>query len=352
VNEIGCTNASGLQAHAPWPMAGRCPRQEGQARVLGPSAAKLAWSVPNDSAFQGSHGSPTVAVDGTIYLPGLHGVVALAPDGKEKWVYGPSFSAEATAIAADGTVYATGYPGFHAIGPDGVARWTFKGCSTSQSAPNVASDGTIYFGCNDGFLYALDHAGTLKWKGALHDLASSAPAIFEHSIYIGSGDGNLYAFDDLGKSKWMFKVSASTSSTPVVGVDGTVFIGSLGNFFGARPDGTKKWILTPSEARFWSSALGADGTIFVCAWDGVYAIAPDGHQKWKAPVTNCTSRPIVDASGNVYVGSLDAHIDSIAPSGAVRWSYQTKNRVLASPALGANGTLYVIDQNGNAYAFE
>ncbi len=47
------------------------------------------------------------------------------------------------------------------------------------------------------------------------------------------------------------------------------------------------------------------------------------------------------ADETVYVGSFDGYLYALNPNGALRWRYLTGSPVGSSPAVGADGTLYV-----------
>lgn len=50
-------------------------------------------------------------------------------------------------------------------GPTGVnVTWTFKTGGRIFSSPTLASDGTVYVGCTDGFVYGIQRSGIIKWK--------------------------------------------------------------------------------------------------------------------------------------------------------------------------------------------
>jgi outer membrane protein assembly factor BamB len=66
---------------------------------------------------------------------------------------------------------------------------------------------------------------------------------------------------------------------------------------------------------------------------------------------NIMSSPVVDAQGNIYVGSQDHHLYSLAPQGAIRWKFLTGHEILwSSPLLTANETIYIPSQDGFLYA--
>ena len=51
--------------------------------------------------------------------------------------------------------------------------------------------------------------------------------------------------------------------------------------------------------------------------------------------------PAVGADGTVYVGSYDSYLYAINPDGSLKWRYQTGNWLESSPAVAADGTVYV-----------
>lgn len=74
---------------------------------------------------------------------------------------------------------------------------------------------------------------------------------------------------------------------------------------------------------------------------------------WQYPTGDeVTSSPAVGADGTVYVGSNDGYLYAIASDGTLKWRGTTANSIdLASPAVGADGTVYVGSSDGYLYAF-
>jgi len=75
-----------------------------------------------------------------------------------------------------------------------------------------------------------------------------------------------------------------------------------------------------------------------------------GQMLWESPVCSDSS-PAIGADGTVYVGS--GHSNVCALNGATeqkRWEFKTGNHVYSSPAIGADGTVYVGSLDGNVYA--
>jgi hypothetical protein len=103
------------------------------------------------------------------------------------------------AIGADGTIYVGSWDGFfYALNPDGTLKWKFETLKEGESITSsaaIGADGTIYVCARDGFR-AINPDGTSKWhyEGKIGGVVS-APAIgSDGTIYVGSWDGNLYAF--------------------------------------------------------------------------------------------------------------------------------------------------------------
>ena len=83
----------------------------------------------------------------------------------------------------------------------------------------------------------------------------------------------------------------------------------------------------------------------------LYAIYPNGTLEWSCTTGDCIiSSPAIDADGTIYVGSHDKKLYAIYPNGTEKWSYTTGGRVKSSPAIDADGTIYAGSKDGHVYA--
>lgn len=164
-------------------------------------------------------------------------------------------------------------------------RWSFETGGMLESSPVIGSDGTIYFGSNDGKLYALDPSADsdgerLKWVHDFGYRSVSSPAIgSDGTVYAGSHGGVLYALnpdaaDDHDRVRWQYGTGDWIASSPAIGPDGTVYVGSHdGKLHAVSPDGGLKWTQNMGDWVVSSPAIGADGTLYVGSLDGkLYAI--------------------------------------------------------------------------------
>lgn len=62
------------------------------------------------------------------------------------------------------------------------------------------------------------------------------------------------------------------------------------------------------------------------------------------------SSPAIGADGTIYVGSCDDNLHAINADGSLQWSYTTGYYVKSSPAIGADGTIYVGSWDDDLYA--
>ena len=92
-------------------------------------------------------------------------------------------------LAHTGVYEGRGVPSLH--GP----RWEFRTGDWVSSSP-VITDGIVYFGSADGYLYALDaKSGKLKWRFKTEGEVYSSPAVADGTVYFGSADNYLYALE-------------------------------------------------------------------------------------------------------------------------------------------------------------
>lgn len=83
-----------------------------------------------------------------------------------------------------------------------------------------------------------------------------------------------------------------------------------------------------------------------------YIGAQNNNLKWSytCGVGGVYSSPAIGADGTIYVGSHDAQLYAINPDGTLKWAYPTINDIYSSPALGPDGTVYFGGFDGNLTA--
>ncbi len=171
-------------------------------------------------------------------------------------------------------------------------------------------DRTVYFGCEDGGLYALSTiSGNVRWATSLGGPVKSAPAYYGGTLYVGDYGGHMNAVDaKTGKIRWQtsslgsgFGTSGAFYSTPAVAF-GRVYAGNNDNrvYSFDRKDGTLAWSYSTGGYAYSGPAVAntrhSPPTVYIGSFDGnVYALdAKDGSLRWSR------------SAGGQVIGSLSA----------------------------------------------
>jgi outer membrane protein assembly factor BamB len=331
---------------SPWPMFHHDLKLTGRSPYVGPETSTLKWAYDTGNDVKSS---PVISADGTIYVLSENKLFALYPEGTIKWSYtvnGLLISQDCTpAIDATGVIYlgdnTNPYGWVYAIYSDGTLKWTTTHDDVeSYTSPAVAPDGTIYIGTQPtqleeggdwGFLVALDpDDGSLKWSFKVaNDNYFSAPAVVEDTIYVCAPTHD-------------YALSA------IVDTGDGAYI---------------KWRYETeqNEAPVSSPAVSSEGRIYlglqVGTGGGLYAFEDDGDSaslKWSYGIDGAVwSSPAIGADGTIYVGSDDNKLYAIedkGDQGDTLWTYSTGDDVRSSPAVDANGTIYVGSYDDKLYA--
>jgi outer membrane protein assembly factor BamB len=205
----------------------------------------------------------------------------------------------------------------------GKVIWKHSLPGRAESSP-VVIDRTVYFGCEDGNLYAMSTiSGNVRWATSLGGPVKSAPAYYGGTLYVGDYGGYMNAVDaKTGKLRWQsgslgqgFGTSGQFYSTPAVAF-GRVYAGNNDN-------------------RVYSFDL-KDGTLAWSYSTGGYA--------YSGPTVSTTRH----APPTVYIGSFDGNVYALdAKDGSVRWSRSAGGQVVGS--LSAIGDIvYVAEFTNNS----
>ncbi len=270
--------------------------------------------------------------------------------GIEKWRFKCNWVEGGIVIGDDGTLYfGDNHAYFFALNPDGSLKWKYEGGKIT-SAPAIGEDGTIYVGSWDRKLYAFYPDGTLKWKeNSGNGVIASSPAIAnDGTIYVGTmrdfDKGDVVAFYPNGTKRWIYETGYLITSDPAIGDDGTIYIGSGDTcLYALYPNGTLRWRFKTNDIVKASPSIADDGTIYIGSFDGyLYALYPNGSMKWKCKVGAGTeTNPSIASDGTIYVGGQKLY--AIYPDGTLKWSFDLgpeRYILKSSPAISVDGTIY------------
>ncbi len=204
----------------------------------------------------------------------------------------------------------------------GYQAWDIGLPTGSITKSALSPDGSLIVGVTDTTepgnvkiaLTKMGPGGNVDWmKNGINGF-SQAPVIAEDgTIYIVDGT-NLRAMDSDGTQKWLVN-NINSTSRPALANDGTIYIG--GKFYETRSNGYTSLV------------------------DGLLALDPNtGLQQWAYNTGKLVKNTVVDAKGAIYVVGKDDLI-SLNPDGTLKSKYF----YYGSPAIGADGTLYISEEN-------
>jgi outer membrane protein assembly factor BamB len=165
-------------------------------------------------------------------------------------------------------------------------------------------------------------------------------------------------------------------SSSAVGPDGTIYIANFPGVLFALRDGTSArdqlevaWRFHPptSSSFHATPALSADGsTVYLGFASGgfnapgkatLYALkAPTSGQdpqvSWTVDMGDARvmASPTVGPDGTVYVANSSGLLFAVSPEGQVRWTAQTGSTIKSAPAIGPDGSIYHATSDGKMYA--
>ena len=209
-------------------------------------------------------------------------------------------------------------------------------------------DGVIYFGGDDGNIYAVDAAdGRQRWKRKTDGPVPATPAIDGDTLYVGSYDGKFYALDArTGALRWKFTT------------DGERRFEAKG-LHGMLP---KNQTIADAFDVYLSSPVVAAGLVYFGSGDGhVYALdAKSGDLRWKFRTGDVVHASPAYADGVVFFGSWDSHFYAVdARTGQEKWRFRGgEDQVLhnqvgfqSSPAV-VDGVVYTGCRDSKLYALD
>lgn len=168
------------------------------------------------------------------------------------------------------------------------------------------------------------------------DVQSSSVVGPDGTIYIANFPGVLFALRDSRtapdqlEAVWRFHPPTSSSfhATPALSADGaTVYLGFASGGFNA-----------PGQATLYALKTASSGSEPQVAWTVDLG------------ATRVMSSPTVGPDGTVYIATAAGQLFAVGADGSVHWTVQTGPTIKSAAAIGSDGTVYVPSADGNMYA--
>jgi outer membrane protein assembly factor BamB len=284
----------------------------------------------------------------------------------------------------------TGRSKYKTSGRSDAIKWRFAIEGGPLQGPTVGAAGDIYFGSHESvcdgkrfrplgsYLYSVSPKGRLNWKYKMPDQGiRGAPALgADGNVYIAPNEGpssaqSLYAVSPDGAIRWNIPVGKADLQGVTVGWDGTIIVtDECEELYAINPDGKLKWSYNVSGGGIFGifttdclddsyPAIARDGTVYVGVGvpgistaftddERLCAVGADGRLKWrfKFGLGGGRESPAIGADGTIYIGAWDGNFYAVNPDGSLKWKVALDPGVLfGSPAIGADGTIYVANDD-------
>jgi outer membrane protein assembly factor BamB len=242
------------------------------------------------------------------------------------------------------------------VNQDGTVLWQLPLASAIYSSPVIGKN-AIYVTTTAGRLHALDFKGQEKWQFETSSPSYVTPALDKReAVYFGCDDGKFYCVSNKGKQLWQYQTGDEISGSPVISKQGTVYIASDA-LYALNNKGQSQWIFKPpeeDEAYFFASPIiGNDGTVYIGDINGaLYAITDKGRIKWQAFTEEedaIRAGAVIDQQDNIFFGDENGIVQMKKPFAEIKPLFETDYYIFSSPALDANGNIYVMSDDGFLY---
>lgn len=277
----------------------------------------------------------------------------------------------------------------HAVnGSSGAHVWSTLTQGRVRSSPAILPDGSaVIVGSDDGHLYALSAVnGSRLWSLSTGGPIASSPTLSSDgsAIFIGAWDGVLLAVRSAdGSLLWRTALVSGAGdlglSSAVFGPNGTLFVSSRGGTVHAvsASSGIELWrVADKGTFEGAPSVSTASANVFAASFDGQLHVLQglsNGSEACSfAADSILRGSPALTADGlaivATYAGSLhavnvttelnqscvaaggNASTCDLLPACTAVWSFAAEDSLSGSPALDANGTVYIGDWGGTLYA--
>ncbi len=275
---------------------------------------------------------------------------------KPLWTFECEDEIRGTPTYYTGTIYVGCYDNnLYAIdAANGDFMWKYPTEGGIVSKPAVMDD-NVYFGSEDARLHVISaRTGKVVWTYFTDGAVRSSPRIAEGHVFIGSDDGHLHAVNMItGRRSWRVEAGSPVRSTPYVGNEVVYFGAEGGDFFCVDYRGELKWRFRAKRA-VTSSPTVHEGVIYFGSVDWtLYAMdAEIGFVVWRFRMGkgSISSPTVIDDF--LFTGAADGYIYCISlHTGKEVWRYQTDHQVTGSPVIYKD-SLYCGSVDGNLYCLE
>ncbi len=295
-----------------------------------PGAANQVWAAPVEANNRVNYYAAPAVTDNLVvvgdYSNQLHALQRSS--GTESWIFpGATGRYIARPLVVDQAIYAPNADGFlYALDIQGNLKWKFKTEQGLWAQP--ASNGSVVFQPSmDHFLYAVNaQDGSQLWKVDLGGAAVSSPVLSDGQIYVSTLTNEMLSVDaTTGQILWRAKTKDAIWAAPVLN-EGTLYFGDLSStaYSVNAKNGSVNWQQELGGGSIIGAAAVIDqGVVFVAEQGLVQAISFDGQKLWNATINGKLYSDPAVVNNRIVIGIVqgDNLLAALDFNGSVVWNF-------------------------------
>lgn len=184
---------------------------------------------------------------------------------------------------------------------------------------------------------------------------AAMPALFANSdVVVASLSGQVLRVSPEGAIVWKADLGDRIYASPLI-TEELVVLGSDADRVVAlsAKTGKTRWSIDVDGEGDTGAALGAGGSIILAAGKVIYGFRTNGGVLFRFTAKKKVfASPAVAADGTIYVGSQDDHLYAISPAGALLWRRDLGADIDCAAAIGDGGSIYVGTDGGQVIALD
>ncbi len=150
----------------------------------------------------------------------------------------------------------------------------------------------------------------------------------------------------MGCVKWSCPVGGSILTSPVIGLDGQIYLVADNNkLIALDKDGVILWDYPINTNYLTSLAVDYNGILLISSDQSILeALTPEGAGIWHKDFPDDTITSITPLpSDRILITTVNGLVYLLDSQGTLIWHRQLTSSIVASPAIDANGTIYVTE---------
>jgi outer membrane protein assembly factor BamB len=257
-------------------------------------------------------------------------------------------------------------------------KWQFAQTGPLGAALALDDDGTVYAASEDGFLYAIDAAGNLRWKFNAGPMQVAPVLGSDDTIYVTNEEQSIFAVNHNGTQQWV------AGGGPYADKRMGSFTAAIDQAYLYAPwRGLLRAVRLTYGTFAWPAGYGyqnggsviklANGLIVYTGAGRLDAVDSTGRIQWQYPVMNpplnvdmltkngghipvgnfwLDSPMAAGDDGTLYFCAVDSRLIALTSDGQLKWEFKTKTHSVnhGSPVIAVDGTIYFASGDGNLYA--